>query len=444
MIRTASLSSLRLTESKLLEECSHFSFICITDTGEQIIVSNENEPQLLLECLDLCFPINKALPYEINDNLVTYSNDKILKVLQEGSSRILSPYKVKIHDISVYMQAQCNYNCHYCDRDYLDAKSIGRLKQSDVTDIVTYINKLEYNMISFHGGEPLLNVRVIDSIIDNTSDTSLIFIQTNGSLILKNKDFFQKHKNQLFVSISYDFLFQEENRGSFDIVGTINFLKENGIQVKLQSVLPMYDLRSTGFEFVQSVYDVFSKAPFDGLTLIPLQFIRNDKGYNYIYTKGVIPMKVYLARFQKLLEYLYVMNIYSTVMGYEDDYNRHYFDYTKQLVIAPDGYVYPDYAFVENMSEYSRLGAWRNNMISIKTLPTSEIASDPYCLTCSRNDKCGRQYVSTMNKHLYNIEYPSHNDRGDCKLFSTGMEYLMNYNTTLQRKPTLGDHINGV
>lgn len=344
--------------------------------------------------------------------------------------------KVKVKDVSIYLHSDCNLSCTYCDRDLLDHKKIGHMSTKDVEDIVKYVNKIDYELVSFHGGEVLTRIRLLDAIISKLDNAKMIFIQTNGVLILKNRWFFEKYRKQLFISISYDFCYQEENRKQFDIVSTLQLLQDCGIGRQLQCVLPVERKDCFNMNLLSSIHSVFTQVPFESLTIIPLQYTRRHDGFEiFLYRMDVASMSYGLMQF---MEYLYVMGVNCNLMGYSKDYNRHYFDFTKQIVLAPDGYLYPDYGFVENITVPSRLGTWRSNQIHVKNLLAEEQTSDKVCLVCSRRGKCGMQHVLEVNKRLYNIDPPK--DRTKCIQFSTYMEVIMNHIDTLKSKKTLFSH----
>lgn len=122
----------------------------------------------------------------------------------------------------VVMSEQCNLNCHYCNVDKWSKKTI------DTDLFIDYYKSMrekypdEQFKIDFFGGEPLLQFDVIKDIVARTEHDPLVkyFMPTNGLVITREKLDFIKEKN-IEVSLSFDGLWQDENRPQLSGSGTL-------------------------------------------------------------------------------------------------------------------------------------------------------------------------------------------------------------------------------
>lgn len=113
----------------------------------------------------------------------------------------------------VVLSEKCNLNCSYCGVDKWSKKSI------DPDLYLEEFRKLrstfpdEKIKIDFFGGEPLLQIPTIQRILDGVKHDKNIklFMPTNGLLLDEEKVQFLVN-NQIEVSISFDGLWQDQNR----------------------------------------------------------------------------------------------------------------------------------------------------------------------------------------------------------------------------------------
>lgn len=115
--------------------------------------------------------------------------------------------------MSIALSEQCNLNCTYCNVDKLSKKKIsGPLfleeywkKRAEVKD--------ELIKFDFYGGEPLLQWDIVKEIIEATKDEKNLqyFMPTNG-LLLNNERVDYLNLRNVLVSLSYDGLWQKDQR----------------------------------------------------------------------------------------------------------------------------------------------------------------------------------------------------------------------------------------
>lgn len=309
-----------------------------------------------------------------------------------------------LRDISIYLGNVCNFDCTYCDRDYIKDKIGGQhMTTEDVGDIMWFISKVGAmsnppEMFSFHGGEPFTYVKIMDKIMSEimlwVPGDYRFFIQTNGSMMLQNRWFFEKWGERLIISISYDFMYQEINRKLFGIVPTIEMLKGCGVKdIQFQYVMPLNDPKVFSLSAIKAISDVCLKHNIRSINLIPLRHIRGKDKFRVILDEIDVPQCI--DAFIKFIDILYVMGLDVIVDGHSTDIDKHYFDNHKQLVLSPDGFIYPEYDFLEYKRTETALGRWKPNLeVNMETDEDALLLQE--CTSCPQRDVCGLKFLHKM------------------------------------------------
>ena len=158
----------------------------------------------------------------------------------------------------------CNFRCKYCfekngGKNYINISMSDDIVCRTISYIKHFVEKKKSEDPDFHltlvfyGGEPLLYLKQIKTIISNFSDETYInfHIVTNGFLIfdkiydlleIKNKI----GKERLWIAISYDYYLQNKNRHDntyMKIRNNIVLLLRNDFYVSTISVFPNEDLK---------------------------------------------------------------------------------------------------------------------------------------------------------------------------------------------------------
>lgn len=350
-----------------------------------------------------------------------------------------------IQDVSIYLGNVCNFDCSYCDRDYIKTTIGGQhFKKHDVPDIINFLQSLitpngnfPAKMISFHGGEPFVYVDVMDAILTQLElilpDNDLIyFIQTNGSLITKTENFLKKWGAKLAVSISYDFLFQPNNRTEYDIQAATLTLRRAGVtKIQFQTVLPIQLPNVFSMDMIKNILNITSECGVTHINLIPLRHIRGKDKFNVILDS--IDMDEFFIAFTRFVEILYVMGIYVVVDGHSKEIDKHYFSNHKQMILSPDGLIYPEYDFLEYKMTKASIGGWRSTkVIPISIERTNETQEDTLILTecsnCVHRDMCGLKFL-----------YQEFDKRpqGNCRDFYSKLGVIIKHVHKLQQHRTL-------
>lgn len=82
--------------------------------------------------------------------------------------------------------AGCNLNCSYCDTRYANDNDV-EFQYMTSSEIYDYIKQTKVNNVTLTGGEPLLQLNIIELLQLLSKDKELsVEIETNGSVPLKN------------------------------------------------------------------------------------------------------------------------------------------------------------------------------------------------------------------------------------------------------------------
>lgn len=338
-----------------------------------------------------------------------------------------------VHDVSIYLGTKCNFNCSYCDRDYIkdnignqkmDPKNLGSIYR-----LLDEIDTTDLKMLSFHGGEPFVYVKQMDEILSKVDLDVVIFIQTNGSLISRNEKFLTKWKDRLRISISYDFSSQGINRTAFDIHAALELLKSLGISAQVQSVIPM-DNSFVNSKTLSSILELSEKGLVDKVGLTLLRHIRGKDSFGMVLdsmTKS--EMSDFFARYIIFIQTLVINNVNVFLDGIVDLSDITYRNYKKlsELIISPDGYLYPEYDFLDYKVESARVGEWLDKF-EIYEYKDLEYRDD--CKQCPNVGICGLKYL----KHMYNV--PS-TPEDNCVLFYSLLKMTFLHIKKLQEAPLL-------
>ena len=331
--------------------------------------------------------------------------------------------------VVVYLGGVCNQDCGYCDRYYIKEVGSQTALRKDVPEMVAFIkknlDKLDAKNICFHGGEPFLFVSMIDAVLEELNDPEIkISILTNGTLLDKkySKEFLKKYGERLEVSISYDFLQQEKNRGySIDIFDALSILTNAGVKItQLQWVIDPRDKEAFALDTVQFIASIYKKYKIGMITLIPM---RHTRGRNFEIILDQIDIKGFFQGFLQFMQLLYVLGVRVTVDGNDGRPSKKYFDNHKQLILSPDGYMYPEFDFLEYKMDDARIGNWRENKIDRK-VDKDHVLTHNSCHKCPSFNSCGIKYLyKEFNK------IPS----GNCNTFYQYLNTMIKHSLDLSK-----------
>lgn len=345
-----------------------------------------------------------------------------------------------VNTIAIYLGNTCNFNCSYCDRDYI-SESIGG--QNFTNHHLKLIENFFYQIyketnpsvdrVALHGGEPLLYVKRMEQILETIQPyldryNLYVSITTNASLILKEREFVQKWSKYIRFTFSYDFIFQTINREAIDIYDVIDFCNSLDIQIHWQFVMPVTDKRAFSLELVKDIVDKVNRCKVvKSLNLIPLRHMRGkDKFEVYV---DQIPLKQFFDAFVRFVNTLYNYNIMVFIDGNYGKVDKNYGGDHYKLILSPDGFIYPEYDFCEYKTEQYRIGRWTDGLSSNYVPIIHKQVTDSFkdkCNTCSSKASCGLKYLYSMFD-----QEPAKN----CVAFYKIQDFMVDYVYKLNSKP---------
>jgi radical SAM protein with 4Fe4S-binding SPASM domain len=302
----------------------------------------------------------------------------------------------------IYLGSYCNKDCSYCDRGYIkDEIGDQRLDKKDIPRLITFLKKQFEDdidpLIGFHGGEPFLYTSLMSEIIDSFPDTYKISILTNGTLLSNNQNFLKKYGERLYISISYDFLDIKKYRGyDLDINQTLELLKSYNVKItQLQWVMPMDDKRVFSIEIIEKITNLYKNFNIGTLTLIPLRHIRGKTKFKAIIDS--VDLTGFMKGFLQFIQLLYVLRIRVSIDGHSHGINKSYFNNHKQIILSPDGNIYPEFDFLDYKIQSARIGNWKEeDALDRSQLDKDQQLTYKTCHSCSQFHNCGIKYLYRM------------------------------------------------
>lgn len=347
-------------------------------------------------------------------------------LIRQISKQPLSGVKLLV----IYLGDQCNFDCIYCDRGYiksLGGQSLGKKTSEEIKEFFEWVTTQpnEVNMVSFHGGEPLLFIKRIEEIMEwlyplAKKNNWQISMTTNGSLVKENEHFFKKYKDSIRATVSYDFMFQEINREGFDVKEMASVLNEN-CEWQWQFVIPIDDPKSFSFDSIKNIVNTCYSTGCRIVNIIPLRHKRGKHKFETILDR--VNLEQFLDAFLQLLQILYIKRIRVFIDGCYTSIDKAYFSEHNKLVISPDGFLYPEFDFLEYKTENARVGDWKNKQVWKNLGDKGRIHES--CMSCPKRPSCGLKY-------LYKLfdEVP----KGNCIKFYKYIDYAIMHNAKLYEK----------
>lgn len=311
--------------------------------------------------------------------------------------------------IAIYLGNTCNFDCNYCDRDYIQQDIGGQnLSKSNLDNIKNFFDQiykessLNISLISLHGGEPFLYVKRMDQILNDLQPYLdkygiRVVITTNGSLLLQNTDFIRKWSKYLNITFSYDFIYQELNRDVVDIFSIGSLFEELSIPVMWQFVMPLTDKKMYSQELIDDILLKSKIINAKSINLIPLRHHRGKSKFQDFFDK--IDYDSFINDFNSFVDNLQ-QHIRVIIDGSENNIDKNYTGKHYKIILSPDGFIYPEYDFVEYKSVDFRVGQWNSNLPNFKPIfypPNDEtLLIKEKCINCSSRSQCGIKFLYKM------------------------------------------------
>ncbi|OPJ64168.1 radical SAM/SPASM domain-containing protein [Clostridium oryzae] len=310
-------------------------------------------------------------------------------------------------EFTVWTTDFCNLHCRYCYEgektcfgnmnDYFQDLTLKSIKKS--------ISQSDDNkhIIRFHGGEPLLNFKLIKRFVDDIEEFKgnlqiKYEMTTNGTVWNEEIDnFFRKYRKAFegYISISIDGDKNIHNRnrvfgdgnGSFNIVietakKMLSIFKNLRCRMTItpNNVEDMFEntvyIKNLGFENIASAFDLFSKEWNEEC----IEIIQNQQ--------------------EKIIDYWYKNNlkiVVSTVYDIQKQ-KRAVGICSPSVNYYPDGFIYPC-TFVAGREKFN-IGTIENGIDSdkLQCIKDISIKDNSKCIRCNNKRACEGNRCKLLNK----------------------------------------------
>ncbi|MDA3886531.1 MAG: radical SAM protein [Candidatus Delongbacteria bacterium] len=145
--------------------------------------------------------------YQISEKEIENFLEVIFRTQENTPPKIIEDYSDQA-TIKINVANACNLNCRYCYADYrLDRKIMNNETAGNVVDFLTNRLQAKELVITFFGGEPLLNVDVIEYLCEKLSknkEKHITFSIITNATLISNKFIDLVKKYNIFIRFSID------------------------------------------------------------------------------------------------------------------------------------------------------------------------------------------------------------------------------------------------
>ena len=340
-----------------------------------------------------------------------------------------------IRYISIYLGDACNFDCTYCDRGYIKSLGGQTLKHSDLPSVFKFFDWVwtqetpDLKFVLLHGGEPFLFMSRMEEIMEylgpKLRERGLrLTITTNGSLILENKEFIKKWEDILSMNWSYDFNFQAVNRAPLEIEEIADFVRSTKAGLYFQFVCPA---DAFSVDTAAEVINTCRRAKVKQVNIIPLRHHRGAHKFKSFVEE--MDLRVFTANFLPFLHTLYAYGINVDIDGiYTGVIDKHILDNHGKFILSPDGYIYPEYDFLEYKRDEYRIGKWDSDPPVLTRTKEEDSLLLKACRTCESRPLCGLKYMYAMFSVVPGVK---------CKEFYQIIDITARHLYNLKTKPSM-------
>ena len=308
-----------------------------------------------------------------------------------------------IRFISIYLGDTCNFDCTYCDRGYIKSLGSQTLRHTDLENVFKFFDWLwqqetpDLKFLLLHGGEPFLFMSRMKSIMARLGPMIRargirMVITTNGSLILENKDFVEEWQDILNMNWSYDFNYQAINREALPVAEISKFVRSTKAGLTFQMVVPHEGLTPTT---AAAVVETCRVAEVKKVNIIPLRHHRGAHKFKSFVEE--MDLQLFIASFLPFLHTLYVNGLDIMIDGIIDgDIDKHLLDNHGKFILGPDGYIYPEFDFLEYKRDEYRVGQWDCDPPQLYRVKEEDPLLLKKCRECPSKPLCGLKYFYSM------------------------------------------------
>lgn len=248
---------------KEAEKLSEIPFVKLFETVEAYYVFDVNTTSIIRIDENLYKTLEKIIAKEITySQMDSISMKKVEKLKAQGylkgcntkieikhaaANQIEDYMKNNVHQLILQVTQNCNLRCKYCvySGSYVNrVHTKKRMSIETAKKAVDFYHKhnsnLENGLISFYGGEPLLEIKLISEIIDYSNKVfkgkKVKYNMTTNATLLTDEIVDFLYENDVSLTISLDGpqnvqdnsrVFAESGKGTFEVImGKLDHIKE--------------------------------------------------------------------------------------------------------------------------------------------------------------------------------------------------------------------------
>lgn len=298
----------------MCKEDRPFVHLFMCSTGKYLYDVNTDA---ILRISDLCYEKMKQNDFTGFEILKFkekgYLKSNRVQISEHPATGILDTYyQSELHSLTLQITQQCNLRCEYCiysgkyeNREHDDKTMSFEVAKKGVDYIFNHSQNRNRLMFGFYGGEPLLNYKLIQKVVEYVKNRNLegkeieYYMTTNGTLLSDAVIKFLV-ENDFHLTISFDgpqcvhdkMRRYVNNTGTYsDVIKVLMKLKEKypryyGNSVDINSVIVPNDESIRIFDFYR-YEDLFKDVWAVNGTLV------NDVGYKGTFTKSETFLQAY-------------------------------------------------------------------------------------------------------------------------------------------------------
>lgn len=314
---------------------------------------------------------------------------------------------MNINNIVLHLTEQCNLRCKYCFMSHGNKRMSTKVAQAAVDYLLQECG--EYARVTFYGGEPLLELELIQHITNYIRSKSnrpvALNIVTNGTLL--TEEFLEyADANGIHISISYDGLLNDTNRIDEDMKPVLDIARHKDAIAKYgitsSSVIDVNNvgiwhdnvlhLRDLGFQSMDFFINYSSPWETEHVSIMRREFFKIADTYIKWIKDGD------KVRISKIVD---MVRAYSSKFGLSKTRMRRDLVYS----VAVNGDVYPYASAVGNKNLCLGNVVTGINQTLLHKVNTLGLVKG--CEKCPINDACvaakGNNITDTLEPHAYPI-----------------------------------------
>ena len=318
-----------------------------------------------------------------------------------------------VESITLYLGSKCNENCTYCrDKLFLDTRP--EANEDNVIEIINFLHKFKFiQKITFVGGEPLLYIPYIKTIVKEFPNLRFGVI-SNGALLKDDVIFNFLKDNKFSIALSHDGISQQSSRryeilDDRDLLYKLNWFYFRGL-LSIQTVITKDNV-----DLLKNFW--FFRKYFQGSFYWRLMFVKGEEHSKLIPIKDITEnMKKFFRMFK--YEPTIARCLYSELNRFIPiNKNKNmYMDLNMNIGLDPMDTTHP--FSEENYVKYIA------NMRNFK-FPTCDSCTMKYI--CHRNPSNCNEYIIKLREGLVEILKQMCRDNGYGGNFEQFINYVKQY-----------------